>query len=120
MGLPILDDKFDDTPILSCFEDIKMLLCSWCCACCTLSRVRAGVRGDKEGFTIVEFITSYFLFPCCMFKTRADVRAKYDKALDAPIVDQILSCWCCGICTLSQMARHMEKNNDLAPLKLSS
>jgi Cys-rich protein (TIGR01571 family) len=119
MAIPILDDKFDETPIFSCFEDIQMLICSWCCGICTLARIQAGVRGSKEGCSIVEFITSWCLFPCCMFKIRNEMRQKYSKELDSPTCDQLVSCCCCSICTLSQMARHMDKSGELPPLKIS-
>jgi len=119
MGVPILDEKFDDTPIVSIFGDIQLFLCSWFLFPCTLARVRAGIRGDKNGFNLIELLTSWLLAPCCIFKTRADMRAKYNKSLDSPILDQILSCWCCGICSLAQMATHMQKSNDLPPFKLT-
>ena len=120
MAIPILDEKLDDTPILGCFEDVKLLLCSWCCGACTLARIRAGLRGSKEGCSAVELITSCILGPCCMFKTRGDFRDKYSKALESPVLDQILSCWCCSICAMSQMGRHMQRNNDFPPMKISA
>lgn len=118
MGFPILDEKLEDNTILSCFDDVKILVCSWCCGCCTLARIRAGIRGDKEGFTLAELLTSWCLYPCCLFKTRTDFRSKYKIELEKPFLDQLLSCWCCSICSLSQMARKMNKENELPPLKI--
>lgn len=120
MGFPVLDEKFDDTPVITAIqEDIKLCLCSWILGPCQNARIRAGLRGGKDGCTPVELLTSLILGPCCMWKTRADFREKYSKQLDSPVVDQLCSI-IFGVCATQQMARHMDKNKELPPMKFGN
>lgn len=111
MGFPILDEKFEqDTPVISAItEDIQLCLCTLFLGPCQQARIRAGLRGDKDGCTLVELLTSWLLGPCCMWQTRAEFRQKYSKQLDSPFLDQLLSALWCGTCAMQQMARHMDK-----------
>lgn len=118
MVVPIIDDNFEDTPIVSIFSDMGLFFCTLCCTPCVLARLQAGIRGAKKGFNCLEFISSYFLFPCCLWKVRKQCREKYERRLQSPAVDQFVAV-CCALISINQMALHMQKENNLPPTLFS-
>lgn len=83
MPFPVLDYKFEDTPCISCCEDIKMCLTGIFCTACLLARIRAGIRGEREGvrhkiihdsvlFLIYVVHTVVFLVACSVYENKLE------------------------------------------------
>jgi len=97
--------------LCGCFDDlVGCIVDGMICGSCSSAKQLATLEGKQAG--IVDYILFYIFSPCCNYKTRGAIRAKYGYGQASFVGDCIIASWICGVCGVSQQIREMKKKGD--------
>ncbi|XP_005109623.2 placenta-specific gene 8 protein [Aplysia californica] len=85
------------TGVFSCFDDMKICLCGWCCPLCL-------------GWNVATDLGETGIIVCCVPSWLTVVRTKLrtQQKIQGDVCNDCMMSECCGICVLCQVAREIK------------